>query len=275
MSVDPCHGAEHLIQPYLDRALTEAEVARIDGHLRECDYCNDRYIFERRLREVVARLLLRRARAGRLRRPPAPSVLRSGRRGVVHVARRAQVAAVHEVGPERPHGGLAVLGDLGARAAAGSRPGASGRRRSRRRGRASPAGGRGHPRDRPPGRAPARRPAPRAPGRRRRERRQPGVERGRLAVAPRARTRRAGAVQVDGGEDRRRRGRRPRRRARRSRPAATAARTRSSIGTPSDRVQLLEPAEAAPLAGGQHDGGDHTSSTIESAIWSVRAAARL
>jgi hypothetical protein len=28
-------------------------VARIDGHLRECDYCNDRYIFERRLREVV------------------------------------------------------------------------------------------------------------------------------------------------------------------------------------------------------------------------------
>jgi mycothiol system anti-sigma-R factor len=53
VSVDSCHGAEHLLQPYLDRALTEAEVARIDAHLRECDYCNDRYIFERRLREVV------------------------------------------------------------------------------------------------------------------------------------------------------------------------------------------------------------------------------
>ena len=25
MSVDPCHGAEHLIQPYLDRALTEVD----------------------------------------------------------------------------------------------------------------------------------------------------------------------------------------------------------------------------------------------------------
>ena len=25
----------------------------IDLHLRECDYCNDRYVFERRLREVV------------------------------------------------------------------------------------------------------------------------------------------------------------------------------------------------------------------------------
>jgi mycothiol system anti-sigma-R factor len=53
VSVDPCHGAEHLMQPYLDRALTEDEVARIDLHLRECDYCNDRYIFERRLRAVV------------------------------------------------------------------------------------------------------------------------------------------------------------------------------------------------------------------------------
>jgi mycothiol system anti-sigma-R factor len=53
MSVDPCHGAEHLLQPYLDRALNEAEVARVEGHLRECDYCNERYVFERRLREVV------------------------------------------------------------------------------------------------------------------------------------------------------------------------------------------------------------------------------
>ena len=87
MSVDPCHGAEHLIQPYLDRALTEAEVSRIDVHLRECDYCNDRYIFERRLREVVkdccsgdpaGRVSTGRLRCGRRRR-------------VVDIARRPQV----------------------------------------------------------------------------------------------------------------------------------------------------------------------------------------
>ncbi|HYX84425.1 MAG TPA: zf-HC2 domain-containing protein [Gaiellales bacterium] len=53
MSADPCRGAEHLMQPYLDRALTEVEVARIDEHLQTCGYCNERYVFERRLREVV------------------------------------------------------------------------------------------------------------------------------------------------------------------------------------------------------------------------------
>ena len=36
MSADPCRGAESLLQPYLDRVLTETEVARIDGHLKEC-----------------------------------------------------------------------------------------------------------------------------------------------------------------------------------------------------------------------------------------------
>ena len=34
MSADPCRGAESLLQPYLDRVLTEAEVARVDGHLQ-------------------------------------------------------------------------------------------------------------------------------------------------------------------------------------------------------------------------------------------------
>lgn len=53
MSADPCHGAESMLQPYLDRVLTESEAARIDGHLRECSYCNDRYVFERGLRSVV------------------------------------------------------------------------------------------------------------------------------------------------------------------------------------------------------------------------------
>ena len=53
MSADPCRGVESMLQPYLDRVLTPDEAARIEQHLRECDYCNDRYIFERRLREVV------------------------------------------------------------------------------------------------------------------------------------------------------------------------------------------------------------------------------
>ena len=41
------------------------------------------------------------------------------------------------------------------------------------------------------------------------------------------------------------------------------------------RVQLLDAPEPAPLPRGKHDGCDHTSRTIESAIWSVRPAARL
>jgi mycothiol system anti-sigma-R factor len=53
MSADPCRGAESMLQPYLDRVLTPDEVARIEGHLRECDYCSERYIFERRLRTAV------------------------------------------------------------------------------------------------------------------------------------------------------------------------------------------------------------------------------
>jgi mycothiol system anti-sigma-R factor len=53
MNADPCRGAESLLQPYLDRVLTEAEVARIDGHLQDCSYCSDRYVFERSLRTAV------------------------------------------------------------------------------------------------------------------------------------------------------------------------------------------------------------------------------
>jgi mycothiol system anti-sigma-R factor len=53
MSTDPCRGAETLLQPYLDRVLTEAEVARVEGHLQECSYCSDRYVFERGLRSAV------------------------------------------------------------------------------------------------------------------------------------------------------------------------------------------------------------------------------
>ena len=53
MSVDPCRGAESMMQPYIDRVLTEVEAARIDAHLRDCSYCSDRYVFERSLRSAV------------------------------------------------------------------------------------------------------------------------------------------------------------------------------------------------------------------------------
>jgi mycothiol system anti-sigma-R factor len=53
MSADPCRGAEHLLQPYLDRVLSTAEAARIDEHLRECAYCSERYRFERVVRSAV------------------------------------------------------------------------------------------------------------------------------------------------------------------------------------------------------------------------------
>ena len=53
MSADPCQGAEHLVQPYLDRVLSDAEVSRIDTHLQECAYCRERYTFERVLRSAV------------------------------------------------------------------------------------------------------------------------------------------------------------------------------------------------------------------------------
>lgn len=53
MITDPCVGVEHLLQPYLDRALSEEEVRTVEQHLESCSYCNARYVFERELRETV------------------------------------------------------------------------------------------------------------------------------------------------------------------------------------------------------------------------------
>jgi anti-sigma factor (TIGR02949 family) len=50
---DPCKGAEHSLQPYLDRVLTTDELALIERHLADCSYCNERYVFEARLRDTV------------------------------------------------------------------------------------------------------------------------------------------------------------------------------------------------------------------------------
>ena len=50
---DPCAKCEEMLQPYLDRDLTDAERAEAEGHLDECAYCRKRYRFEEELRRLV------------------------------------------------------------------------------------------------------------------------------------------------------------------------------------------------------------------------------
>ena len=50
---DPCAWCEEILQPYLDRELTDAERAEAEGHLAGCDYCRKRYRFEEALRRFV------------------------------------------------------------------------------------------------------------------------------------------------------------------------------------------------------------------------------
>ena len=78
MSADPCHGAESMLQPYLDRVLTEAEVG---AHRRAPARVQ---LLQRplRVRAQPARgrqgVLLRRAGAGRVRRAAAAALLGQG-----------------------------------------------------------------------------------------------------------------------------------------------------------------------------------------------------
>jgi anti-sigma factor (TIGR02949 family) len=44
-----------MMQPYLDRILTEAEREEAEAHLDECEYCRRRYRFEESLRVYVRR----------------------------------------------------------------------------------------------------------------------------------------------------------------------------------------------------------------------------
>jgi anti-sigma factor (TIGR02949 family) len=53
MSHGPCDACEELLQGYLDRALTDAEVGQAESHLDSCDYCRRRYRFEVSLRQYV------------------------------------------------------------------------------------------------------------------------------------------------------------------------------------------------------------------------------
>jgi anti-sigma factor (TIGR02949 family) len=50
---DPCAKCEELLQPYLDRELSEAEQAEAQRHLDTCSYCRKRYRFEVELRRFV------------------------------------------------------------------------------------------------------------------------------------------------------------------------------------------------------------------------------
>jgi mycothiol system anti-sigma-R factor len=51
--VDPCDKCEELLQPYLDRELSDSERAEAESHLDTCSYCRKRYRFEEELRRFV------------------------------------------------------------------------------------------------------------------------------------------------------------------------------------------------------------------------------
>ncbi len=54
---DLCLKCEQLLQPYLDRDLTEEEMVEAERHLDECGYCRKRYRFEEHLRRYVRELV--------------------------------------------------------------------------------------------------------------------------------------------------------------------------------------------------------------------------
>ena len=49
-AIDPCEKCEELLQPFLDRDLSEEERAVAEEHLDGCEYCRKRYRFEAELR---------------------------------------------------------------------------------------------------------------------------------------------------------------------------------------------------------------------------------
>jgi anti-sigma factor (TIGR02949 family) len=51
--IDPCQQCEELLQPFLDRALTDEERWQAEAHLDRCEYCKKRYKFEASLRRYV------------------------------------------------------------------------------------------------------------------------------------------------------------------------------------------------------------------------------
>jgi anti-sigma factor (TIGR02949 family) len=50
---DPCAQCEEMLQPYLDRVLSDEERLEAEEHLNRCAYCAKRYRFEESLRQFV------------------------------------------------------------------------------------------------------------------------------------------------------------------------------------------------------------------------------
>jgi anti-sigma factor (TIGR02949 family) len=50
---DPCVQCEEMLQPYLDRVLSDEERREAEEHLNRCSYCAKRYRFEESLRQFV------------------------------------------------------------------------------------------------------------------------------------------------------------------------------------------------------------------------------
>jgi anti-sigma factor (TIGR02949 family) len=51
--LNPCEKCEEVLQPFLDRELSDAEHAEAEAHLDGCSYCRKRYRFEEKLRMYV------------------------------------------------------------------------------------------------------------------------------------------------------------------------------------------------------------------------------
>jgi anti-sigma factor RsiW len=52
-AIDPCEQCEQLLQPFLDRDLSDEERLIAEDHLAGCEYCRKRYRFEEHLRRFV------------------------------------------------------------------------------------------------------------------------------------------------------------------------------------------------------------------------------
>ena len=52
-AIDPCDWCEEVLQPYLDRELTDKEQKEAEAHLKSCKSCRKRYHFEEGLRRLV------------------------------------------------------------------------------------------------------------------------------------------------------------------------------------------------------------------------------
>ena len=52
-AIDPCDQCEELLQPFLDRDLSEEERMVAEDHLAGCEFCRKRYRFEEQLRRFV------------------------------------------------------------------------------------------------------------------------------------------------------------------------------------------------------------------------------